>query len=340
MKTISMFAFFALLLCASACTVQAAVKSQNNTDTNPLKLQIVSGCLNQDVSVTVTNDKGKPLPQVKVRVICRSTLFSYGWTDATGVYKFKANKVCSFDILANKPDYNDAEIFVNVTICNSATTSSTTSTTMETTTTEWISTTTTEEVTTTTEYVLCNGDGTCNGEENYANCPSDCPSGSKDGYCDGMKDGRCDPDCYRRNDPDCLCNNNSVCETGFENRGNCPQDCPSGAADGFCDGEKDSICDQDCNNNVSLDSDCTPPIDPVSVIIPAIIIIGLFGSLALFNIKREMGKVKTERGKEDLVDSLKERLKQGEDPEVLRKELIAGGHDPVLLEKAEKGLWN
>ncbi len=341
MKTIYLFPLFVLLLCASAFTVQAAVKSQNKTDTNPLILQISSGCLNQDVSITVTNDKGKPLSDAKVSAICRSKLYTYGRTDETGVFKFKGDKLCSFDIIAKKEGYTDAETTVNISICTSAATTSTMSTTtMETTTTERLATTTTEEVTTSTEYVLCNGDGICNGEENYANCRTDCPSGGKDGYCDGMTDGRCDPDCYRNTDPDCLCNNNGVCETGFENRGNCPLDCPSGSLDRFCDGEKDKICDPDCNNNASLDPDCTPPIDPVSIIIPAIIIIGLFGSLALFNIRREMGKVRVERSKEDLVDSLKERLRQGEDPEVLKKELIIGGHDTALLEKAEKGLWN
>ncbi|PIU29620.1 hypothetical protein COT07_04995 [Candidatus Woesearchaeota archaeon CG07_land_8_20_14_0_80_44_23] len=34
-------------------------------------------------------------------------------------------------------------------------------------------------------------------------CPQDCPSGGKDGYCDGVKDGICDPDCQKNQDPDC-----------------------------------------------------------------------------------------------------------------------------------------
>jgi len=47
------------------------------------------------------------------------------------------------------------------------------------------------------------GDGTCGFPENYKNCPTDCPSGSYDLYCDGLKDGICDPDCKKTEDPDC-----------------------------------------------------------------------------------------------------------------------------------------
>ena len=197
--------------------------------------------------------------------------------------------------------------------------------------------TTTIEVTTTV-YQICNDDRICEGEENYRNCPGDCPSSSKDNYCDGIKDDTCDQDCYRRSDPDCLCNRNGYCEENFENYENCPSDCPSGAKDGYCDRVKDGKCDQDCNETDN-DPDCIK-IDPPSIILSIAIIILAFGALAYYNIRREMGNVKTERNKEDLIDGLKERLRQGEDPETLKKELIAGGHDPSLLEKAEKGLWS
>jgi putative hemolysin len=39
------------------------------------------------------------------------------------------------------------------------------------------------------------GDLKCGTMENTANCPSDCPSGGADDYCDGLRDRRCDPDC-------------------------------------------------------------------------------------------------------------------------------------------------
>lgn len=52
------------------------------------------------------------------------------------------------------------------------------------------------------------GNGICESfppyNENYKNCPKDCPSGSKDNYCDGVVDGRCDPDCKEKEDIDCI----------------------------------------------------------------------------------------------------------------------------------------
>ncbi|MBN2251263.1 MAG: hypothetical protein JW724_04240 [Candidatus Altiarchaeota archaeon] len=39
--------------------------------------------------------------------------------------------------------------------------------------------------------------------ENHNNCPVDCPSGVRDGFCDRLVDGICDPDCAGSIDPDC-----------------------------------------------------------------------------------------------------------------------------------------
>lgn len=47
------------------------------------------------------------------------------------------------------------------------------------------------------------GDGVCGLPENYKTCHEDCPSGSPDGYCDGVKDRKCDPDCTAKQDSDC-----------------------------------------------------------------------------------------------------------------------------------------
>jgi len=48
------------------------------------------------------------------------------------------------------------------------------------------------------------GDNTCQPHESFETCPSDCPSGAKDDYCDQAKDGKCDPDCVDKTlDPDC-----------------------------------------------------------------------------------------------------------------------------------------
>lgn len=50
------------------------------------------------------------------------------------------------------------------------------------------------------------GNGVCEPGfgENYLTCPKDCPSGSRDGYCDKIADGRCDPDCGPGEDQDCI----------------------------------------------------------------------------------------------------------------------------------------
>lgn len=126
------------------------------------------------------------------------------------------------------------------------------------------------------------GDTTCDFRrgENYENCPQDCPSGSRDNYCDSIADGICDPDCKAREDIDCLeelCGNGKCdegegenyencpqdcpkpvtcgdgsCDPG-ENYGNCPQDCPSGSLDNYCDGLEDGICDPDCDPEMDID---------------------------------------------------------------------------------------
>lgn len=46
------------------------------------------------------------------------------------------------------------------------------------------------------------GDNECQSHENYGICPQDCPSGSKDNYCDQLSDGICDKDCLT-GDYDC-----------------------------------------------------------------------------------------------------------------------------------------
>lgn len=81
---------------------------------------------------------------------------------------------------------------------------------------------------------LC-GDFRCVLGENYINCPTDCPSGSVDLYCDGILDGICDEDCIFDKTPylDSDCRekdkSDSVCGDGVcaESEGptNCPEDC-------------------------------------------------------------------------------------------------------------------
>ncbi len=47
------------------------------------------------------------------------------------------------------------------------------------------------------------GDKRCSISENFAICSKDCPSGSRDNYCDKQYDRICDPDCSMFNDIDC-----------------------------------------------------------------------------------------------------------------------------------------
>lgn len=50
------------------------------------------------------------------------------------------------------------------------------------------------------------GNKNCEQYESYENCPQDCKSGAKDGFCDRVKDGFCDPDCAQEEDTDCAQN--------------------------------------------------------------------------------------------------------------------------------------
>ncbi len=71
--------------------------------------------------------------------------------------------------------------------------------------------------------LLCNHNERCEEYENYNSCLDDCPSGSKDGYCDTILDGKCDSDCDATADIDCTCGN-KVCD-GKETERTCPVDC-------------------------------------------------------------------------------------------------------------------
>lgn len=102
------------------------------------------------------------------------------------------------------------------------------------------------------------GDGSCQMGETYRNCPEDCQSGTRDGYCDKVEDNICDKDCVLQGisakDPDCPYCGDGDCK-GEESYENCKADCPSGFEDGYCDGVSDGRCDPDCN--LKGDPDCT-----------------------------------------------------------------------------------
>jgi hypothetical protein len=104
------------------------------------------------------------------------------------------------------------------------------------------------------DVVLCKIDGVCSGYENFISCPQDCPSGSRDNYCDKQFDKKCDPDCAKDVDVDCLCGDKKCEVEKGESYNTCPQDCPSGLNDNFCDKIIDGVCDPDCL--VNEDGDC------------------------------------------------------------------------------------
>ena len=54
------------------------------------------------------------------------------------------------------------------------------------------------------KIITCNNNLICDSGENHNNCPNDCPSGTRDNYCDKISDGICDPDCSEIEDVDCI----------------------------------------------------------------------------------------------------------------------------------------
>jgi hypothetical protein len=314
-------------------------------DNRPSMVVDVSpACMNKDIAIKISNQKGTLMEGVDIDIIIRSKKVAYGKTNEEGVFSFTPKDMGANQMTAKKDGYKDATVQINVSNCVvttvqksiASTTSSRAVVTTPTTTTLRTQTTFKVQETTTTLF-SCNANRRCESGENYNNCPGDCLSGGLDGLCDRVWDGVCDPDCYRKDDQDCLCNNNSQCEADFESVVNCQSDCPSGAADGVCDSIADGKCDPDCPNGAG-DTDCKPA-DYATMVFPLIFIIVLFGAFAAINMKREAAKHIVETSKEDTVEDIKKRLRNGEDPAVIKKELAASGLDASLLEKAEKTIW-
>jgi len=214
------------------------------------------------------------------------------------------------------------------------------------------------------------GNNECNLNENFLNCPQDCPSGLKDGYCAPLWDFACDPDCGRANDPNCICNMDGICELEFENHTNCPNDCPPDFLDGFCYKREDNFCDPDCNPKD--DPDCIEILTTITTSLPSptttthlttttiknpqpssktkkqefkflplfFILFIIFLIFLIYRIKNVREFEKKEKVKEEMIEILKNKLRDGEDPNILRENLIAEGFDPKLLDEAERKLWS
>lgn len=308
-----------------------------------MKLDISEACTNSDVSIHIIGKRDKPLSEVKIAVYLRGNKVDYGFTDNDGVYTFVPENEGKYIIEAKKSDYQDAEVELGIIECAESTSSTAPSTSLvattigETSTTRRTTTSSTTSTTTRTGLRTgCNGNGACEAGENYGNCPSDCPSGGSDNYCDEEQDQRCDPDCYRDRDIDCLCDLNGSCDPVYENYFNCQGDCPGGGPDSVCDRLEDGICDPDCTEE--NDNDCRTTNWGSLIIIGGIIFL-LFGIVITFNIRRGVSKMQKEKSRDDLIEELTLRLKRGEDPKELREELVAREEDPKLLDIAESRLW-
>ncbi len=171
-----------------------------------------------------------------------------------------------------------------------------------------------------------------------------------------------------------ICNNDGVCQIGFENFLSCSSDCLLDKNDGICIKDADGVCDPDCSEGV--DPDCmvvttttyeesiitetatdifpteTTEIETTTTMIekkedmqylnylPWLVLIVIVLAAVFLYISRKKNKpVESDAVGEDKISSwIKEKLKQGEDPEVLKKGLIAEGYDPKIVDKAKREL--
>ncbi|MEA3254309.1 MAG: carboxypeptidase-like regulatory domain-containing protein [Candidatus Altiarchaeota archaeon] len=339
-----------ILLLAFAFMVDAFVSMVvgRGDDKDIMTIEVGDVCINKVTTVKVFGKRDKPLRDVDIDIYdYRNRKNAYGRTNSQGVFEFTLTKVGIYTMEVEKSGYETEEVELNASLCASTTTSTTTSTVSTTTISPLLTTTTRPVVVSTTVRILpiiptptigiCNKNALCEPArgENYKTCPSDCPTGRKDGYCDRVKDGLCDPDCYGKKDPDCICDNNNICD-GHENYKNCRRDCPSGGEDNYCDAESDGRCDPDCPPG--KDPDCKQ-IDILPSLPFVFIVLLVFGALVFYGMRREIKRRAGEETRGELIDNLKEGLRKGEDPDVLREELIAKGLDPKLVDKAERGLW-
>jgi hypothetical protein len=313
--------------------------------TNNMFMEITGkGCAGEKVTLTFIGKNDAPLKDVDVDVTTKSAVsgtnkIAYGKSGEYGTFQFVPKKEGVYDVAAGKDDYRDIAQQITIDRCATTTTTTTQATTS---TTRRVTTTTTTKPRATTTMppttLACNRNGICDGTETYLNCASDC-TGKQEGNCDAVPDGVCDPDCGRTGEPDCWCVTDGKCETNYgENALTCPQDCISGNSDGVCDKKEDNVCDPDCTNK-NDDPDCGK-IDWGVIVGPLSIIIIVFAALGFLGMNRELSKKKRENSTVDIIESIKERLRNGEDPAAIKKELVARGQDVSLLDKAEAGLWS
>ena len=171
-----------------------------------------------------------------------------------------------------------------------------------------------------------------------------------------------------------VCNNDGVCQIGYENFLSCPDDCPLDKNDGICIKDADGVCDPDCSEGVDPDCVTVPTTTYEEIItteittdivttettdietttttidkkedreylnyLPWLVLIVVIMAAILLYISRKKNKpVESDTVGEDKITSwIKEKLKKGEDPEVLKKGLEAEGYDPKIIDKVKREL--
>ena len=202
----------------------------------------------------------------------------------------------------------------------------------------------------------CNYDFICEPGENRRNCFQDCPSGGRDGYCDGLDDLLCDPDCEIGEDVDCKdkCGDGICSEV--ESYLSCKLDCPAGGRDGFCAFLDDGVCDPDCT--AGEDPDCVTEGSTTTatsttestaggdeafdgnllryLAIAAVILV--VGFVTYRRYERGKQVEETQRKREDVVDWIEKELRNGEDPAKLKTIVRSQGFEEELVDYVEKKL--
>ncbi len=162
---------------------------------------------------------------------------------------------------------------------------------------------------------VCKLDGFCAyPNENHLNCPGDCPSGGWDGKCDGLADNVCDPDCVRfrmrGNDPDCT--TTTLAKT--------LPTTPAAARPAAIP---------------------TPPVDReekrnpngyLPYIIGAIVLVAIILVAVRSNRLRRIKEREREEEKR-LRKWTEDQLRNGEDPELLKKALKKQNSDPAMVDE-------
>jgi len=180
------------------------------------------------------------------------------------------------------------------------------------------------------ETSQCNFNFNCEREsgESYVSCPQDCLSGSSDDYCDQRMDGVCDPDCSSSSDPDCIAESAGTCGDGvcqtYESQLTCPKDCrPSQATTSTLRGVAYAV------NKAGGTNVLTYLLFVVILLASAILL-----SLAIKGSKKLATKRKDVEDSA-LVESVKKRLKAGEDP----NKIVGEGYSKEVVDEARRQMW-